>query len=239
MTTTSTAALKRKLKKKTEELKLLHRITETISYNLNISEVLDEIVSLVSGTMKSDACLIYLAQDSHLILKASKIPHPGMINKMALEFGVGITGWVAQYQKTVALNKEAYNDKRFAKIAKLDEDNWEAFISMPIIYQKKLIGVINVQNKKARRYTKDHIRMLEIIAAQVGGALSNAKLISETITLKETLQTRKVLEKAKGMVMKHYNKTEEEAYQMIRKKAMNTKKTMKDIAQAIILTLDS
>jgi uroporphyrinogen-III synthase len=223
------------------QLQLLHRITETISYNLNLDDVLAQVVDLVSETMSADSCLIYLAKDDHLILKASKIPHPKMINKVAMRFGEGITGWVAAKRQTVVLPEKAYEDKRFKFVPDLDSDDvthrWQAFVSVPLVFKDEIVGVINVQYRKKRQHTPPDIALLTTIAGQVAGAIHNAKLISETRTLKEALETRKVVEKAKGLLMKQHSVTEEAAYALIRKKSMDSKKTMKEIAQAIILAL--
>lgn len=220
-----------------QRLTLLERITETISYNLNLDEVLAQVVNLVSETMSADSCLIYLAQDHHLILKASKVPHPTMINKVAMKFGEGITGWVAQQRTLVRLSEKSSADSRFKIIPYLDEDRWEAFLSVPIIFQHHVVGVINVQHRQSHKHTPTEIALLKTIAAQVGGAIFNAKLISETQTLKEALETRKVIERAKGLIMKQHSLSEESAYTLIRKKSMDTKKTMKEVAEAIILAL--
>lgn len=222
-----------------QQLKLLERITETISYNLNLDEVLSEIVDLVSETMKADSCLIYLAEDNQLILKASKIPHPKMINKVAMQYGEGITGWVAEHRKLVALSEKSYEDSRFKFIPHLDvdQDKWEAFVSIPIIFQDKVVGVINVQQRRKKQHSENDLSLLKTIANQVGGAIYNAKLLSETRTLKEALATRKLIERAKGMMMKQQSLTEDEAYNLIRKKSMDTKKTMKEVAEAILLAL--
>ena len=221
-----------------KQLKLLERITETISYNLNFDEVLADVVSLVSDTMKADSCLIYVVQDKNLILKASKIPHPKMINKVAMKFGEGITGTVAKTQKKIVINTKAYEDKRNVIIEGLPEDKWEAFISVPLIYKKNLVGVINVQHKKKKKYTQDELKLLETIAAQVGGSIRNAKLFHETRLLKQALETRKLVEKAKGLLMAKKKISEEDAYKVIRKKSMDMKRTMKEVAEAIIMAFD-
>lgn len=54
--------------------------------------------------------------------------------------------------------------------------------------------------------------------------------------LKETIEARKVVEQAKGHLMKHLNLTEEEAFKMIQKQSMNRGIKMKEIAKAINLT---
>ncbi len=222
-----------------QQLQLLERITETISYNLDLDEVLVQVVDLVSKTMKADSCLIYLSQDDHLILKASKIPHPKMINKVAMQYGEGITGWVAEHRKLVALTEKSYADSRFKFVPHLDvdEDRWEAFVSAPIMFKGDVVGVINVQHRKRRQHTETDLSLLKMIATQVGGAIYNAKLLSETRALKDALETRKVVEKAKGMLMRQQSLTEDAAYAMIRKKSMDTKKTMKEVAEAILLAL--
>ena len=62
----------------TEELDLLHRITHIIGSTLDLRTILQEIVALVSGLTKADACFIYLHEPSQksLVLSASKPPHP-------------------------------------------------------------------------------------------------------------------------------------------------------------------
>ena len=54
--------------------------------------------------------------------------------------------------------------------------------------------------------------------------------------LKKTLEARKVIERAKGILMKSRGLSEAEAFALIRKKSMETRKPMADIAQAIILS---
>lgn len=226
-----------KLAQKEEQLELLKSITNSISYNLDIDSVLTEIVTLVSTTMKADSCLIYLVDGKSLILKASKIPHKRMINQVVMQFGEGITGWVAEHKEAVIIDDAAYNDDRFKGVPRLSEDKWENFISVPITYQNHVVGVINVQNRKKTHYAADQISLLETIAAQVGGALSNAKLLSETRALKDALETRKVLDKAKGLLIADKNITEAEAHSIIQKKAMNSKRPLREVAEAIVLAL--
>lgn len=219
-----------------KKLDLLETITETISYNLNISDILSKVVDLVSDTMKADSCLIYLAEDDSLILKASKIPHPKMINKVVMDIGEGITGWTAKYKENVVIEEKAYEDKRSIIIPGLPEDKWEAFVSMPVIYKKEIVGVINVQHKTVKKYTKEEIKLLETIASQIGGAISNAKLTED---LKEALETRKILAKAKGILMKQQKISEEKAHKIIQKRAMDSKKSVKEIAETIVFVFES
>jgi len=141
--------------------------------------VLSRIVKIVSGVTKADSCFLYLIDGNKLILRASLNPKPLEIGHIKLELNEGITGWVATNKKTVAIASKAYNDKRFKLINSLPEDRFEGFLSVPIIYHDKVLGVINVQHCKPREYSKNEIRLFELVAKATGGAIENALLFQK------------------------------------------------------------
>lgn len=235
MTRNTKNQLKRQLKEKGIQIDILRKISETISYNWDLSEILASIIKIVSRYTKSDSCFIYLVDGSNIILRASQNPHKEALGKIIMGAGEGITGWVAKHKQTVAIDSGAYKDKRFKLYKNLPEDKFEAFLSAPIIFKDKVVGVINVQHITETRHSKDKIAFLEIIAKQVGGAIENARLVSETNMLKEALETRKVLEKAKGILMKNHQLSEDDAHKLLTKKSMDKRKSLKEIAEAIIL----
>jgi signal transduction protein with GAF and PtsI domain len=227
---------RRALINKSQETKILHEIIETISYNLDLREVLDRIVKIVSGVTRADSCFLYLVDGNDLILRASLNPKPLEIGSVKLKLSEGITGWVATNKKTAAIPSGAYLDKRFKFINSLPEDRFEGFLSVPIIYRDKVLGVINVQHSRPRTYSTAEITLFELVAKATGGAIENASLFSEKEALKEALETRKVIEKAKGILMKEYTVSEDQAYKLLHKKSMDKRMSMKDIAQAIIIS---
>jgi len=221
---------------KNQELKIFQEIIETISYNLDLKEVLGRIVKIVSNVTKADSCFLYLIDDNDLILRASLNPKPLEIGNIKLKLNEGITGWVATNKKTAAIAKEAYNDKRFKFVNSLPEDKFEGFLSVPIIYRDKVLGVINVQHSKPRAYSQGEIILFELVAKATGGAIENAMLFSEKEALKEALETRKIIEKAKGILMKKFSISENDAYKLLHKKSMDKRMSMKEIASAIIIS---
>jgi len=225
---------KAKLKEREKEIAILRTISETVSYRYDLNEVLKSIIQIVHFYVQSDSCFIYLLNDDRLVLHASLNPHPKAVGNIELKKGEGITGWVAEHRKTVALNAQAYKDERFKVFTALPEDRYEAFLSVPILYQDRVVGVINVQSRKRRTYEKEKINLLEIIARQVGGAIETAHLVSETNMLKDALAVRKVIERAKGILMKQQNLTEPQAHQLLLKKSMDLRKSLKEVAEAII-----
>lgn len=219
-----------------QELELLREIIATVSYNLDLKEVLGRIVKIVSHVTKADSCFLYLIDGNNLVLRASLNPKPLEIGNVKLKLNEGITGWVARNKQTAAIAKEAYNDERFKIVNSLPEDKFEGFLSVPIIYRDKVLGVINVQHSKPRAYSKMEIALFELVAKATGGAIENGLLFSEKEALKEALETRKLIEKAKGILMKEFSIGENDAYKLLHKKSMDKRMSMKEIANAIIIS---
>ncbi len=229
--------LRKKLKKKERELKVLYQITEMVS-SLELDRVLAGIVKIASRLTKADSCLIYLLdhKSDTLILRASKNPHKSILGQVKMHLGEGITGWVAREKKPVAISKDAASDSRFKFFAALPEDRYQAFLSVPILNTHGLVGVINIQHKNSHEHTEDEITLLSAVGKIVGGAVENARLVEESLALKETLATRKILEKAKGILMQSSHLSEAEAHRRIQKQSMDIGKSVREIAEAIVLS---
>ena len=165
-----------------QETKILRRIVDITSSELDLDLVLAEIVKIVTEVVSADSVFIYLVDDKHenLVLLASKTPHSKELGKINLKIGEGITGWVAKESKPVAIKKNAYQDPRFISFDVLPEDRYEAFLSAPIVYKNKTIGVVNVQHKKPHDYSPSTINLMNTIAKQVGGVIESGRMYSET-----------------------------------------------------------
>jgi signal transduction protein with GAF and PtsI domain len=187
----SEGALQRALREKTREAEILHRICETVSGKLDLDAVLRDIVDLAVQVTKADSCLIYLltSRRDELVLRASKNPHPKLIGRIRLELGEGITGWVAQQGRPVAIASTASDDPRFKVFHNLPEDRYQAFLSVPIIAEHEVIGVINVQHKQAHRHRPHEVALMTTMGRQVGGAIETARLHAEITTKARQVET--------------------------------------------------
>src|SRR5207244_13219318 len=101
----SMAALQRVLREKTREAEILHKVSDTVSGNLDLDAVLHDIVDIAGEVTKADSCLIYLlnSRRDELVLRASKNHHPKMIGHIRLILGEGINGMVDQQGRDVAI----------------------------------------------------------------------------------------------------------------------------------------
>lgn len=135
---------------------------------MHLDDVLQEIVHLIRDFLDCDSCLIYLVEDGQLVLSASTAETREKVGRVRLHMSEGLTGWVARERRLVAISREAYNDARFKFFKDLPQDLFEAFLSVPIISQNKVVGVINVQHQAARIHSGSDIEMLSTLGEQVG-----------------------------------------------------------------------
>jgi signal transduction protein with GAF and PtsI domain len=226
------------------DVSVLHRVSRIVSSERSLDEMLGEIIGLASRVTGCDACLVYLVdeQSGEFVLRASLVPHAEDLGNLRMKMGEGVTGWVAEHQSPVALAANAKADPRFKNFPTLIEDTYEAFMSVPVISAGKAIGVINVHHRERHEHTAEEISTLQFIGEQMGTAIAkslleeeNARLAEETAEARRQLETRKVVERAKGILQRRENITEEEAYLRMRNESRRLRRPMKELAEAIIL----
>src|ERR1700761_2980935 len=99
----------------TSQVALLHRISNIVSSEISLDEMLGEIVGLTVQVTACDACLVYLIEheSNEMVLCASQMPHQADLGNIRLKMGEGVTGWVAEHRSVVALPQHAASDVRF------------------------------------------------------------------------------------------------------------------------------
>jgi signal transduction protein with GAF and PtsI domain len=217
-------------------LQFLHQLGSRIAAADPLHEVLNQVVEFATSIVRCDACLIYVLQGEKLVLRASKIPHAGLVDNLDLQLGQGITGWVAEHREPVAISRNAAGDTRFKTFQDLPEDRFEAFLSVPLLSRGKLVGVINVQHKKPHEHTQQEIQLLSTIGFLVGAEIEMARLEIEREELSDRLETRKIVDRAKGILQRDLKIDEESAYAALRKQSRQKRRSMKELAEAIVLS---
>jgi len=229
------------------QIALLHRISSIVSSELSLDEMLGEIVGLTVQVTACDACLVYLIEreSNEMVLRASQVPHQADLGNIRIKVGEGVTGWVAEHRSVVALPRNAASDTRFKHFQALIEDTYEALLSVPLVTRGEIIGVVNVHHRAAHEHTPDEVALLTFIGEQMGSAVSksllaeeNARLVEETQEMRRQLETRKLVERAKGILQQRRGLTEEEAYLRLRNESRRLRRPMRELAEAIILAED-
>src|SRR5712691_8128254 len=215
---------------------LLHEIGNRLATADGFHDVLTRVVEFATALVKCDSCLIYVMEGDELVLRASKNPHPEVVDRLKLRLGQGITGWVAEHREPVAVAEKAALDPRFQYFHELPEDSYEAFLSVPLMCRGRVVGVINLQHRQHHVYRRREIRMISTVGFLVGAELELARLEQANSTLAEQLQTRKIVERAKGILQRDLGLNEEQAYLALQRQSRQRRKPMKEIAEALVLS---
>lgn len=224
------------LKGENPEVDFLHDIGSRMAASDPLHEVLGRVVEFVSALVKCDSCFVYVLENEELILQASKNPHPEVVGRLKLRMGQGITGWVAEHRQPVAVTRNASQDPRFQLFSELPEDRYEAFLSVPILCRCRVVGVINVQHRLPHQHSRREIRLISAVGFLVGAEIEMARLDNEVSELSQQLETRKLVERAKGILQRELGMSEEEAYRTLQRQSRQRRKPMRDVAEAIVLS---
>jgi uroporphyrinogen-III synthase len=220
------------------QLDALHDIGRRIAAADPLHAVLSRVVHFVASLVRCDSCFIYVLEHNDLVLRASKTPHADVVDRLRLRVGEGITGWVAEHRQPVAVGERAFQDQRFQVFHDLPEDQYEAFLSVPVLSRGKLVGVTNVQHREPHHHTQREIQLISTVGFLVGAEIEMARLEGENTQLSERLEERKVIDRAKGLLQRALGISEEDAYITIQRQSRQRRKTKKEIAEAIILSED-
>jgi signal transduction protein with GAF and PtsI domain len=167
--------LEQRLQRTEQQLRLFQKVSRFMVREMSLQEVLQGVVSLIVEFMECDSCLVYLIDQEELVLCASNTPHPSTIGKVRLRLDEGLTGWVARERRMLFIPREAYKDPRFKYFGELQEDTYEAFLSVPVISRNKVVGVINVQHRAPHSHTGGEMEVLTTVGEQVGCVLVLAR----------------------------------------------------------------
>ena len=228
--------MKRKSISHAKQFEAISRVSKTITSDLYLEDILKLIVTVTAEIMNSKICSLMLINEKtgELILKATQSMSEAYNKKPALKIGEGIAGKVAEENRPKAvydISKETeYKSKNIAK-----EEGLKSLLSVPLTVKGRVIGVLNNYTSEPHKFTKTEINILTTVANQAAIVIENASLVVKTKMIQDELETRKVVERAKGILMREQNIPEEEAFRKIQKQSMDLRKSMREIAEAIIL----
>jgi signal transduction protein with GAF and PtsI domain len=226
-----------KIESAKEIIEALSKIGEAITSDLYLEDILKLIVTVTAEVMGSKICSLMLLDTvkKELTIKATQSMSKEYLNKRPLKLGEGIVGKVAQENKpAIVENIREAEEYKFKDIG--IKEGLVAMLSVPLHVKGKVIGVLNTYTSMPHSFSDYEINILKTVADQAAIVIENYRLVVETKVIKEELDIRKAIERAKGILMKEQNLSEQEAFRKIQKFAMDNNKSMREIAEAIILS---
>ncbi len=219
-----------------KQIEALKEISTAISSDRYIEDILKLIVTVTANVMDSKVCSLWLIDEKEdcLKIRATQTMNKEYLKERSLKLGEGVVGYVAQQDKPAiisdVLEEPRYKEKELAKNMGL-----RSMLSVPMRVKDRVIGVINIYKSYLHDFTKTELDLVTTVATQAAICIENTELMVRSKVIQEELETRKLVERAKGILMREYGLLEDEAFSRIRKKSMDTRRSMRDIAEAIIL----
>lgn len=220
-------------------IKALMDISRAINSDLYLEDLLKLIVMVTAQVTGLKICSLWIVDESEnypvIRLKATQAIDQEYVKDRAIFMNEGVVGHVASSKKPMVikdvLNEPLFKEKEMARKLKLI-----SMLGIPLIVKNDhVVGVLNCFTEQPHDFTENEIYMITAVANQAAVAIYNQELIVKTRVIQEELETRKVVEKAKGILMKEESLSEEESFRKIQKFSMDKRKPMKEIAEAIIM----
>ena len=172
----------KKLKKQILQLNALNKISFDLTRTTDLDVLLNKIIQYAAKIVEGEAASILLSdkEKRELYFKASLGKKSQEIRKYKVKVGQGIAGWVAEKGKSLIID-DVTRDNRWNKdFDNAIKFNTKSIICVPLISEKEIIGVMEVINKKDKRYfDRNDEEILNSFANQVVIALWNANILKD------------------------------------------------------------
>lgn len=160
------------------QLDTLRRIVQEINASVSLHDSLDIMVNHVAEAMHVDVCSIYLLDERNkrYVLMASKGLKPEAVGHVSLSVGEGLVGLVGNREDIVNLDN-APKHERFAYLPETGEELFNSFLGVPVMYRRKVMGVLVVQNKESQDFSEAAESFLVTLCAQLSGVIAHAHAV--------------------------------------------------------------
>ena len=222
-----------------KQIEAISKVANLITSGLYLEELLRLIVRVTAETMNSKvSSLMLLDPDKkELVVRATQSISEAYNKKPNVKLGEGIAGIVASENKPQIV-LDVREDPRYLNRDIAKKESLISLASVPLAVKGKVIGVLNCYTSKKHKFIKHEMDVLTALANQAAIAIENAELDMRARSAEEALTTRKLVERAKEILSQEANILPSESYRLIQKQSMDSRKSMREIAEAIILAKD-
>lgn len=218
-------------------IEALTRISKAITSDRYIEDILRLVVTVTAETMHSKICSLWLLDDNDnaFKLRATQSISEDYLKERSLKLGEGIVGQVALTREPRSvlnvLEEPDYKEKELA-----GKEGLVSMLSVPMVVKDRVVGVINCYTSQPHEFTETEKNVLITVAGEAAVAIENTELMVKTRVIQEELETRKLVERAKEVLMRQRNMKGNEAHRWIQKRSMDLRKSLRSVAEAILLS---
>lgn len=227
------------LKKAQRGITLLFEVSRAVVSNRYLEEILSLVVGLTAEVIGSKICSLMLLDEAkqELVIKATQSLSEAYRSKPPIKVGESVSGRAVQTRQSITvLDVKTERGYKYPEIAR--QEGLTSLVAVPMRVKDRVMGVLNCYTTEEHEFTQEEIQLLQGVANQAALAIENTRLLAEKVASQEALETRKKVERAKGILMKRHHVDEAEAYRMLQRQSMDKRHPLKEIAEAIIVSED-
>jgi GAF domain-containing protein len=215
-------------------------ISRAITSDLYLEEILKLIVMVTAQVTGYAICSLWLldegASPPQIRLKATQAISPDYVKDRTLGLNEGVVGHVVSTRKPLTI-KNVLRNRRFKEKEMARAMGLVSMAGVPLqLRDNKVIGVLNCFTTESHEFTRTEVNLLTAVANQAAVAILNTELMVQTKVIQEELETRKLVERAKEVLMHRRGIKGDEAYRWLQKRSMNTRKSIRQVAEAVLLS---
>lgn len=214
-------------------------ISRAITSDQYLEDILRLIVMVTAEVMSSSVCSLWLLDDKEgvLRLRATQSIDREYLKDRVLKVGEGVVGKVVADNRPYVV-PDVLQDPLFKEKVLARRMGLVSMLSMPMRVKDRVIGVINCYTSHPHAFSDLQMNVLTAVANQAAVAIEKTELIVQTKVIQEELERRKIIERAKDLLMKRFSLSGEEAFRWLQKRSMNTRKSMREVSEAVLLTME-
>jgi len=221
-------------------IKALTDISSAITSEQYLEDILKLIVMVTAKVTGFEICSLWLIDESKtpkkIRLKATQAIEPEYVKDRSLGRVEGVVGFVSTHNQPLVI-KDVLKEPRFKEKEMAKKLGLVSMLSVPLrVKNEKVIGVLNCFTDEPHEFSDTEINLVTAVANQAAVAILNTELIVKTKVIQEELETRKLMERAKEVLIRKRNLTGEQAHRWIQKRSMDSRKSIRNVAEAVLLT---
>jgi len=225
-----------------EYIKALLSISQAITSDQYLEDILKLIVMVTAKVTGVEICSLWLIDRKEhppkIRLKATQAIDPHYVKDRSLNMHEGVVGYVAT-QRVPLIVRDVLEDPRFKEKEMARKLGLVSMVSVPLtVRDGDVIGVLNCFTSEPHDFSETEVNLVTTVANQAAAAILNTELMVETKVIQEELEVRKLVERAKEVIMRRRGVSGEEAYRWMQKRSMDSRKSMRQISEAVLLSED-
>ena len=215
-------------------------ISRAITSDLYLEDLLKLIVMVTAKVTGVEICSLWLIDDDvtprKIRLKATQSIEPEYVQDRSLNMDEGVVGYVATHKRPLIV-KNVLQEPRFKEKEMARKLGLVSMVGVPLqVKDQEVIGVLNCFTSEPHDFSETEVNLITTLANQAAAAILNTELMVKTKVIQQELETRKLVERAKEVLMRHRKIDGDQAYRWIQKRSMDTRKSLHQVAEAILLS---